>query len=776
MKLKLLIALSLISTAAAHAAVPQIISESLSANPSSANVVVNPGAVIYKIPADTSAQNLKSLNALLNSQGLISSKTLEGSKIVVATFAHHGREQAIANIIKRSGLVEFAEPDFAMEPTSTPNDTYFSNQWHHTTVNSQQAWDITTGSQSVLTAVCDSGFDAEHPDLFNNLRLDLAYNAQDNSDYIFDADGHGTGTAGTLGAVGNNNIGVAGVNWDIDIIPIRIAISDTNSSAYISTMATCIEYAADQGARVVNLSYGGIQYATIDAAAQYLRSKNGLLFMSAGNDGQEFSYPDYTSFIGVGATDRNNNRASFSSWGNYVDITAPGVDIATTYPENRYVYYSGTSFSSPLTAGIAALMVAANPSITVSEIENGLFSTSTDIGAAGDDNVFGHGLVNAQAAVNYAKNLSSQIAPIADISASSTSLPFGDEVVLSANNSSDADGDIVSYAWSLGDGTTSSNVTVNHIYAQAGSYQVNLTVTDNDGLTDSTSTTIQITTELPTAVIDSMPLIYNLGEATYFNGLASFDTDGVITTYSWEFGDGNSATGGTATHTYTAVGDYTARLTVTDNAGAMNTAEVVVSIVDPFVLNAPSNLTGQANGFEVQLSWSDNSTNEDSFIVERGVKFRGRTNFVTIATLVSNSTNYKDVVDEKGDYSYRVTAVNSSNSATSQTIKVTVDDSVTSPEPGELNAPTNLAASLSGTSVSLTWSDNSTDELGFYIERGIKTRGRTNFEQIGQVSQDTTTFVDSVSGLPNGNYVYRVQAYNDAAVSGYTNTAEVRVK
>ncbi|CAM3594811.1 Thermophilic serine proteinase precursor [Vibrio aerogenes CECT 7868] len=742
---------------------------------------LRPGTVIYQIDANASPDDLKGLNALLKSQGLVSERTLEGSQIVIATFEHHGREKAIAKIIDKSGYVAFAEPDYIVQPTLQPNDTFFSYQWHHNNVNSPQAWDITTGSNAVLVGVCDTGFDVNHPDLGPNLRTDLAYNANDGSDYIYDANGHGTGSAGTLGAVGNNGIGVAGANWNVDIIPVRIAISDQNSSAYISTMAACIEYAADNGARVVNLSYGGIQYETIDAAAQYLRSKNGLLFMSAGNSGEEHdTYPDFTSFIGVGATDRNDNRASFSSWGTYVDITAPGVDIATTYPDNQYVYYSGTSFSSPLTAGIAALMVAANPAITPAEIETGLFATAADIGAPGDDNVYGHGLVDAYAAVMYATNLNQLVAPVADIVVSSNSVPFGSSVNFDASGSTDGDGSIVSYLWNFGDGTTSASVMATHTYAQAGSYQVSLTVTDNDGLTDAAVTTIQVTNALPTPVlqINNPADSYNIGESIFFVGSNSTDSDGTIVSYLWEFGNGDTSSLSDPEYAFASAGTYTVTLTVTDNAGSPNSTDVMVTVVDPSALNVPGGLAASVDGLAVTLTWQDNNTNEAEYVVERGVKYRGRIRFETVAELPADSTSYVDTVPDTGDFRYRVIARNSGDEAISETITVTVDSNTNpEPEPGGLAAPDNLAVTPSGVNISLSWSDNSDDELGFYIERGLKVKGQIEFALIGQVGANDTSFTDSgFSALPGGNYSYRVQAYKSGEVSGYSNTVEIRKK
>lgn len=742
---------------------------------------LRPATVIYKLNANATPSEMKGLNALLNSHGLVSERTLDGSQIIIATFDHPGREKAIANILDKSGYVEFAEPDYAMEPTAEPNDTFFAQQWHHTNVNSRQAWDMTTGTSSVLVAVCDTGFDASHPDLGPNLRMDLAFNAQDGSTYTDDANGHGTGSAGTLGAVGNNGIGVAGANWQVDIIPVRIAISDQNSSAYISTMATCIEYATDNNARVVNLSYGGIQYSTIDAAAQYLRANNGLLFMSAGNSGQEHStYPDFTSFVGVGATDRDDTRASFSSWGTYVDITAPGVDIATTYPDDQYVYYSGTSFSSPLTAGIAALMVAANPAITPAEIENGLFSTAVDIGAAGDDNVFGHGLVDAFAAVSFALQLGDFEPPVANLSVANNPAQYDEVVGFSSDGSMDPDGSSITYYWDFGDGSSSTAANPTHTYYQAGSFQVSLTVTDVDNLSDTAVTTVQITNQIPNPVISIVDAqsSYDVEQVIKFVGSGSTDGDGSIVSHAWEFGNGDTSSVDDPLYAYPAAGSYTVTLTVTDNAGAPNSTSVVVNVIDPYELTAPSDLAATVNGADVSLTWQDNTANESNYLVERGTKRRGRVTFNTEFILGKDATGYVDTVPDTGNYYYRVSAYNANNQATSATIQVSVD-SVTSPDPepdpGGVAAPSDLSLSRSGDTVTLNWNDNAEAD-SFVIERGLKQKGQFNFDVIAS-DHTSTTFADTAFGnLPNGNYGYRVKAIKGGEASSYSNIAEIRKK
>jgi len=164
-------------------------------------------------------------------------------------------------------------------------------------------------------------------------------------------------------------------------------------------------------------------------------------------------------------------------------------------------------------------------------------------------------------------------------------------------------------------------------------------------------------------------------------------------------------------------------------------------------------------------------------VIERGVKYRGKTTFTTLVTLSADSTGYIDTVTETGDYTYRVKAVNAQSEAVSNEVKVTVNDTSTStnPEPGTMITPSNLTAIQSGNNVVLNWTDNSSDELGFTIERGQKVKGSIEFTVIGTIDADVTSFSDDVSSL-SGNYAYRIIAFKDDDTSDYSNTAELRIK
>jgi len=375
---------------------------------------IRESTIIYKLKEDATPNQLKRFNALVNKKTIIAKKELKGIKLNVAVIKNiKGFEKAFSKKLMDTGAVKFAEPDVSIPPTAIPNDPGYDLQWHHTAIDSPTAWDNIIGPDNldaVKVCVLDTGVDTDHPDLAGNLLLpgyNVPYAKDDNSttadDNVTDVHGHGTGVTGVIAAVGNNGEGVTGMAWNISVIPVKINYEEEEGYAYISDMADGIKWCADQNVSVANLSYGGAQYQTIDEAAQYLRDKGGLLFMSAGNDGNDSAFPDYTSFVVVGATAEDDNKSDFSNYGPFVDIVAPGEDILTTYlGEELYAYSSGTSFSSPMTAGLAALIYSVNPDFTPAEVENYIFSTAVDLGVEGDDNLTGHGRIDAGAAITAA--------------------------------------------------------------------------------------------------------------------------------------------------------------------------------------------------------------------------------------------------------------------------------------------------------------------------------------------------------------------------------------
>ncbi|MFO1413078.1 MAG: S8 family serine peptidase [Burkholderiales bacterium] len=312
------------------------------------------------------------------------------------------REDVVAAALAKNPNIKFAEPDRLVLPSLVTNDTYYSSEWHLAKTAAPSAWDYASGA-GVTVAVLDSGVDATHPDLA--AQIVPGWNFYDNNSNTADVYGHGTKVAGVVAATANNATGVAGMAWNAKIMPVRV--TDTSGTATLSAFANGLIWAADHGAKVANLSFAVQSSSTVISAAQYFKNKGGVVVNSAGNYGTLDSTPASDALVSVSATDSNDVVASWSSYGPYVDLAAPGANIWTTVAGGGYGAVSGTSFSSPLTAGVAALVLSKNPELTPTQVVDVLKTTAVDLGAVGADNYYGAGRVNAYGAVIKA----SQVAP-----------------------------------------------------------------------------------------------------------------------------------------------------------------------------------------------------------------------------------------------------------------------------------------------------------------------------------------------------------------------------
>lgn len=315
-------------------------------------------------------------------------------------------EDAVARALSRNPNVKFAEKDLLLSPDSTPNDPQFGSEWHLAKVQAPTAWDSSLGN-GVIVAVLDSGVDPTHPDLVN--KLVPGWNLYDNNADTRDVYGHGTKVAGVIGAETNNAVGVASVAAGASIMPVRVAA--VTGSAASSTLASGLTWAADHGAKVANMSFAVAYSATVTSGVQYFRNKGGVAVCAAGNTGAFDATAENAYMITAGATTSTDGIASFSTSGAFVDVSAPGSSILTTTNGGGYASVSGTSFSSPCTAGVVALMMAANPALPPAQLEALLMDTADDLGAPGWDASFGRGRVNAAravAAAAAAKALDSQ--------------------------------------------------------------------------------------------------------------------------------------------------------------------------------------------------------------------------------------------------------------------------------------------------------------------------------------------------------------------------------
>lgn len=319
--------------------------------------------------------------------------------IKIIELPEQASEIAQRRAFSREPQVEFVELDYVQIPAElTPNDFWYFGQWHLAKIDAPIAWSTTTGSSAITIAVCDTGVDAGHPDLAP--KLVPGWNVYSDNADTSDATGHGTAVAGIAAAASNNSIGVASVAWGSNIMPIRIGNSTGATSS--SIIAKGIVWAADHGARVVNVSFGVLGSAAVSNAAQYLESRGGVMTSSAGNEGLFFDLPHDPYVLTISATDANDVLATFSNFGDFVDFSAPGAGIYSTARGGGYAAGSGTSFAAPSVAGVAALVLSVNPNLASKRVREILIQSCDDLGLPGWDSTYSWGRVNAGRAVALA--------------------------------------------------------------------------------------------------------------------------------------------------------------------------------------------------------------------------------------------------------------------------------------------------------------------------------------------------------------------------------------
>ncbi len=304
-----------------------------------------------------------------------------------------------ANKIRTFKQVEYVEPDVRVEAFFTPDDEYWSIQWGPQKIEADFAWNTTIGSSDVLVAIIDTGIDYTHQDLAGNY-VALGYDWVNNDTDPMDDHGHGTHCAGIVAAILNNSVGIAG------LAQVRIMAQKVlNSYGYgsITWVAQAIINSTDLGAKIISMSLGTYfeppQF--FYDAIKYAYDNGVLLVAAAGNSGGGLiSWPaHYEEVIAVSATDAIDNLAPFSSRGNAIELSAPGVNIYSTLPGNQYGYASGTSMACPHVSGVAALIWSAYPNFTRDKVRTHLQLTTDDLGEPGRDPYFGYGRINARRAV-----------------------------------------------------------------------------------------------------------------------------------------------------------------------------------------------------------------------------------------------------------------------------------------------------------------------------------------------------------------------------------------
>jgi hypothetical protein len=380
MKSKLAAMVFIISVSMIHTALAQSFAE---------------GWVLVKFKPGTSASSVAATHRSFGSQVIDEIPQIRVQRVS----APRGRELAHAAKYSHNPNVEFAELDYFAEGMSiTPNDPYFASwQYGLNVIQTPTAWDITTGSASVIIAIVDTGVDYTHPDLAGKVLS--GYDFYDNDNNAMDENHHGTHIAGIIGAVANNGIGIAGITWQNPILPVKVY--DALGNSLYSIVAKGIIYATDRGARVINLSLGApTSNSTLQSAVDYAYNHGVVLAAAAGNNGTlGIVYPAaYPNVIAVGASDGNDQRSTISNYGTELDVIAPDGGFSTCLL-GRIESLGGTSMSTAYVSAVCGLILSVNPSLTPTDVMRIIRDSADDKGTIGWDMYTGYGRLNAYKAV-----------------------------------------------------------------------------------------------------------------------------------------------------------------------------------------------------------------------------------------------------------------------------------------------------------------------------------------------------------------------------------------
>jgi subtilisin family serine protease len=713
-----------------------------------------------------------------------------------------------------SNLVQYAEPDYIVHLLVDPNDFRYwdGSLWAMKNtgqlggtpgadIKAPEGWDIQHDASSIIVAVVDTGIRLTHEDLAGNLWTNPSpssindvhgINAITGTGDPTDDNGHGSHVSGTIGAVGNNSVGVVGVAWSVQLMALKFIDSQGNGA--ISDAVTCIDYARNHHANIINASWGGTGFQSTALHDSIAAARDaGILFVAAAGNSQGDNdttplYPasynqELDNVIAVASTNRNDGLSSYSNYGaRTVDLGAPGEDIFSCWngSDSDYQYENGTSMAAAHVSGVAAVVLAHNPSAHYTTVAQSIFSGTDPLPSLQGKCVTG-GRLNLYRALGVVSPPPTPPAAPSSLTATATSssainLTWTDN----ANNE---------------DGYTVERSTDNATFTQIASIAANSTNYSDTGLTASTtyyyrvrafnsagnsaySNTASATTQSPPPTPPAAPsnlsasatssTAINLtwtDNANNENGFtverstdnATFTQIASIAANSTSYSD----TGLTASTTYY----YRVRaFNGAGNSAYSNTASATTQSPPPTPPAAPTNLSASAtSSTAINLTWTDNANNENGFTVERSTD---NATFTQIASIAANSTSYSDTgLAASTTYYYRVRAFNGAgNSAYSNTASATTQ----SPPPTPPAAPTNLSASAtSSTAINLTWTDNANNENGFTVERSTD---NATFTQIASIAANSTNYSDT--GLTaSTTYYYRVRAFNGAGNSAYSNTA-----
>ncbi len=532
--------------------------------------------------------------------------------------------------------VEFAEPNYILHAYAAPNDPRFDSLWgmHNTgqtggvadaDIDAPEAWDLQTGGD-VIIAVIDTGVDYNHSDLSGNIwsnGAEIPNNGRDddgngfvddvrgwdfanNDNNPMDDNDHGTHVSGIIAASGNNSAGVVGVNWSARIMPLKFM--DRTGAGTSADAISAIDYAVANGARVINASWGGGPFSSAMFNAISAANDAGVLFVAASgnesnNNDRNPNYPadyDLPNVISVAATDDADTLAGFSNFGaSSVDLGAPGVGILSTVRNNGYASFNGTSMAAPYVAGVAALVVAESPNISIPALRTALLDNTDSVTDLAGRTATG-GRLNAFKALGGGTTPPPPPAPVVTITPGNTNVIVGDSVQFSANGGS------APYVWSVADSNIGSvSATGNFTGLAIGVTRVN--ATDANGVR-SGDATVSVS---ETAVIRISPNTVSLrvGESV------TLSASGGNAPYSWVSNSPGVVTINASSGVLIAQNTGATTVTVTDNSGnTENSGAITVTAAPPPVAVSVSPNSGSivvgatlqfsASGGNAPYSWS----------------------------------------------------------------------------------------------------------------------------------------------------------------------------
>ncbi|RLJ03783.1 MAG: hypothetical protein DRP08_03015, partial [Candidatus Aenigmatarchaeota archaeon] len=584
-------------------------------------------------------------------------------------------------ILAKSGLFETAEPNYILKAIGIPNDSRFDELWgmHNTgqtggtadaDIDAPEAWDIFTGNKEVIVAVIDTGVDYNHEDLADNIWTnpgEIPGNGVDDDgngfvddyygwDFAYDdndpMDGHSHGThcSGTVGGVGNNGVGVAGVSWDVRIMAVKF-LNDAGWG-YTSDAIEAINYATMMDADIMSNSWGGGGYSSALKAAIQAANDAGILFVAAaGNDAENTDinphYPscyDVPNVMSIAATDHNDALAWFSNYGNKtVDLGAPGVNILSTVPGNGYSSYSGTSMATPHVAGAAALLKASNPALTHLEIKNALMNSVDPVPSLYGKTVTG-GRLNIHKAITSVSPAWISVSPMTG------SVPVGGQINIT--------------------------VMINATSLNVGTYNATIVIKNNDPDENPVEVPVFLHVITPPHIISYSPV--NLTPTQYAGNTYTFNvtTDQVMTSNSWfilpeeitTLGNGTSS----LTVTWKCAGVYNVTYIGTNENGSVNITWIATVLEPPTIMDWYNNKT-KDNSTSVTINISEgiyfNATANQSITTWNWFKDGIRQN--------NNYDNFSTSWSEEGEYSVSVNASNVNGTSNMVIWNVTVKGALT---------------------------------------------------------------------------------------------------